>query len=94
MFMKMDSRWGYNNMSIKERDKQKATFSIPEGVFELIVIFFELTNLPTTLQMMMNDSLRDMIEARDVVAFIDNIIVGMETKKENRKNMMTLWKKY
>ena len=43
---------------------------------------------------MMNDSLRDMIEARDVVAFIDNIIVGMETKKENRKNMMTLWKKY
>ena len=92
--MKMDSRWGYNNMSIKERDKQKATFSIPEGVFELIVIFFELTNLPTTLQMMMNDSLRDMIEARDVVAFIDNIIVGMETKKENRKNMMTLWKKY
>ena len=94
MFMKMDSRWGYNNMSIKERDKQKATFSIPEGVFELIVIFFELTNLPTTLQMMMNDSLRDMIEARDVVAFIDNIIVGMETKKENRKNMMTSWKKY
>ena len=44
--------------------------------------------------MMMNDSLRDMIEARDVVAFIDNIIVGMETKKENRKNMMTSWKKY
>ena len=49
VFMKMDSRWGYNNMRIKEIDKWKAAFSIPEGVFELIVIFFELTNSPTTL---------------------------------------------
>ena len=81
-------------MRIKEIDEWKAAFSIPEGVFELIVIFFELTNLPTTLQIMMNDLLRDMIEARDVAAFIDNVIVGIETEKKHRKNIMTLQKKY
>jgi len=39
---------------------------------------------------MMNDLLRDMIEARDVAAFIDNVIVGIETEKKHRKNIMTL----
>ena len=44
LFTKMDLRWGYNNMWIKEEDKWKAAFTMPEGSFEPIVIFFELTN--------------------------------------------------
>ena len=48
VFMKMDLRWGYNNMRIKERDKWKAVFTMPEGSFEPMVIFFGLTNSPAT----------------------------------------------
>ena len=56
---------------------------MPESVFELTVIFFALTNLPVTFQTMMNDLLRNMIEAEDVVVFIDNVMVGIETEKEH-----------
>jgi len=44
-------------------------------------MFFGLTNLPVTFQAMMNKLLRDLINMGKVVAFIDDIIVGMETEK-------------
>jgi len=81
VFTKMDLRWGYNNMRIKEEDGWKATFTTPEGSFELMVMFFGLTNFPATFQAMMNELLRDLINTGKVVAFIDNIIVGTETEE-------------
>ena len=44
-------------------------------------MFFRLTNLLETFQVMMNDLLRDLIKIEDVAAFINNIMVGMETEK-------------
>ena len=61
LFTKMDLRWGYNNMRIKEGDKWKAVFMMPEGSFEPTVMFFGLTNSPATFQAMMNELLRDLI---------------------------------
>jgi len=81
VFIKMDLRWEYNSMKIKEGDKWKTAFSMPEGAFKPMVMFFRLTNSLVTFQVMMNSLLRDMIKAGDVAAFIDNIIVGMETKE-------------
>ena len=40
VFMKMDLRWGYNNVRIKEGDEWKAVFTMPEESFELTVMFF------------------------------------------------------
>jgi len=48
VFTKIDLRWGYNNVWIKERDECKAAFTIPEGSFEPMVMFFRLTNSPAT----------------------------------------------
>ena len=48
VFTKMDLRWGYNNMRIKERDEWKAAFTILEGSLEPMVMFFGLTNSPVT----------------------------------------------
>ena len=70
-------------MRIKEGDKQKVVFLILEGTFEPMVMFFGLKNLLATFQVMMNDLFRDMIEVRDMVAFINNVIVGTETEKEH-----------
>ena len=44
VFMKLDLRWGYNNMRIKEGNEWKVAFTIPEGLFEPTVMFFGLTN--------------------------------------------------
>jgi len=48
VFIKMDLRWGYNNVWIKEGDEWKTAFTTPEGLFELTVMFFRLTNSPAT----------------------------------------------
>ena len=70
-------------MRIKEGDKWKAAFTMLEGLFELTVMFFGLTNLPATFQAMINKLLRDLINTGKVAAFIDDVIVGTETEEEH-----------
>ena len=47
-FTKLDVRWGYNNVRIKEGDEWKAAFRTNRGLFEPLVMFFGLTNSPAT----------------------------------------------
>ena len=54
VFSKMDVRWGFNNIRIKEGDEHKAAFITSEGLFKPTVMFFGLTNSPATFQTMMN----------------------------------------
>jgi len=81
VFMKMDLRWRYNNMRIKEGNEWKAVFTMLEKLFELTVIFFGLTNSPATFQTMMNKLLRNLINTGKVAIFIDDVIVGTETEE-------------
>ena len=81
LFTKMDLRWGYNNVRIKEGDEWKAAFTMLEGSFEPTVMFFGLTNSPAIFQAMMNELLRDLINTGKVAVFIDDVIVGMETEE-------------
>jgi len=81
LFTKMDLRWGYNNMRIKEGDEWKAVFITPEGSFEPTVMFFGLTNSPATFQAMMNELLRDLINTGKIAVFIDDVIVGTEKEE-------------
>ena len=81
LFTKMDLRWGYNNVRIKEGDEWKVAFTTPEGSFEPTVMFFGLINSPATFQAMMNELLRDLINTGKVVVFIDDVIVGTEMEE-------------
>jgi len=54
---------------------------ISEESFKPTVMFFGLTNLPATFQVMMNELLRDLINMGKVVDFIDDIIVEMEMEE-------------
>jgi len=81
VFTKMDLRWGYNNVRIKEGNEWKAAFTMHIGSFEPVVMFFGLTNLPATFQTMMNDIFRDLINKGDVATFIDDVLVGTEMEE-------------
>jgi len=81
VFTKMDLRWGYNNVRIKEEDEWKAAFSTPEGSFEPTVMFFGLTNSPAMFQAMMNDLLRDLVVEEKVAVFIDDVMIATETEE-------------
>ena len=69
-------------MRIKEGDEWKAIFTMPEESFEPTVMFFGLTNSPATLQAIMNELLRDLINTGKVAVFIDDVIVGQRQKKD------------
>jgi len=55
------------------------------GSFKLTVMFFGITNLPVTFQVMMNEILRDLINKEKVVAFVDDVLVGTETEEGHNK---------
>jgi len=81
VFTKLDLKWGYNNVRIKEGDEWKAAFMIHIGAYEPTVIYFGLTNSPATFQAMMNDLFRDLINQGDTATFIDNILVATDTEE-------------
>jgi len=80
VFTKMDLRWSYNNVRIKEGDEWKAAFTTLERSFKPTVIFFRLTNSPATFQAMMNK-----LNMGKVAAFINDVIIGTETEERHNK---------
>ena len=54
IYNKVDIIWGYNNVWIKEGDEWKAAFLMPQGLFELTVMYFKLCNSPGTFMRMMS----------------------------------------
>ena len=85
MFMKLDLRWEYNNVKIKEENEWKVAFITPEGSFELMIMFFGLTNFLATFQAMINKLLRDFINTEKIGSFIDDMMVGTESEEEHDK---------
>jgi hypothetical protein len=62
IFSKVDVRQGYNNVWIKKGDEWKAAFKTKFGHWEPLVMFFGLTNSPSTFQEMMNVIYKEVIE--------------------------------
>ena len=83
IFSKMDVRWGYNNIHIKEGDEWKAAFRTNIGLFEPTVMFFGLTNSPATFQSFMNAIFKPLIDRGVVAIYMDDILVFTDTHKQH-----------
>ena len=59
--MKLDLRWDYNNIRIKEGDEWKAAFITHIGAYKPTIMYFRLINSPATFQTMINDLFQDLI---------------------------------
>jgi GTP-binding protein EngB required for normal cell division len=88
-FTKIDLRWGYNNVRIKEGDEWKAAFVCHRGSFEHVVMYFRLCNSPATFQTMMNKIFSDMADV--MVIYIDDLMIY--TKTDNIQEHEKLVKK-
>jgi len=82
-FTKLDVHWGFNNVHIKPRDEWKAAFQTNQGLFEPLVMFFGMTNSPTTFQTMMNDIFQNLIAEGIVVVYLDDILIFTKTEEEH-----------
>ena len=90
MFTKLDVRWGYNNVRIKEGDEHKAAFKTKYGLWEPTVMFFGLCNSPSTFQAMMNQIYKETIakhakKGTKICIYMDDIAVATSTNEEDHK---------
>jgi len=65
---------------IKPKDRWKAAFITNKGLYELTVMFFGLTNSPTTFQTMMNTIFHNLIDEGSVTIYMDDIAIHMGTR--------------
>ena len=75
----MDVNTGYYNIHIKKESKKLAAFIINLGMYRPLVIFFGLTHSLATFSIIMNTLFKNLIYARKVAIYIDNILVFFKT---------------
>jgi len=88
LFTKMDLRWGYNNIRIREGDEWKAAFVTHKGAFEPLVMYFGLCNSPATFQKMMNEIFHDMSDV--CVVYIDDLMIFTDMDDQERHDRIVL----
>ncbi|KAF8760804.1 hypothetical protein RHS01_01120 [Rhizoctonia solani] len=74
IFTKLDLRWGYNNVQVKEGDEWKTAFRTKYGLYESLVMTFGLTNAPAAFQHFMNELFRDLLDVC-VIIYLDDILI-------------------
>ena len=91
-FTKLDVRWGYNNIRIRDSDQWKAAFKTNRGLFEPTVMFFGLCNSPATFQAFMDDIFRDEIAQNLIIVYMDNILIfaPMEEELQRRTELILI----
>ena len=94
-FSKLDVRWGYNNIRIKEGDQWKAAFKTNRGLFEPTVMFFGMCNSPATFQSMMDAIFKDLIDGCVVIIYMDDIFLfakDLKTLELNTRKVLQVLK--
>ena len=84
-FLLVDIDTGYNNVNIDKKDVHKAAFITNLGMYEPLVMFFRLTNSLVTFQTMMNALFKDLIYARKVAIYMDDILIFSKTMEKHIK---------
>jgi hypothetical protein len=74
VFSKIDMRSGYHELRIRPSDIPKTTFITKYGLYELTVMSFSLTNVPSYFMYLMNSVFMDYLD-KFVVVFIDDILI-------------------
>ncbi len=88
LFTKLDIRWGYNNVRIKEGDEWKGAFKTNLGLYEPCVMFFGLMNSPSTFQTMMDTIFRDLVTAGEVIIYMDDILIATPSDLSHHRRLV------
>ena len=84
IFTKIDLRWEYNNVHIREENEWKTAFITRQGLFEATVTYFGFSNTPATFQSMMNDILGDLIRIWLAMVYLNDILIFGTCLEEHR----------
>ena len=91
VFSKFDVEGGFNKVRIKDGDQHKAAFKIKYGLYEPMVMYFGLCNLPATFQNMMNHIFRPLKvkwakRGVKIIVYMDNILMATSTSLQDHRD--------
>ncbi|KAF8750362.1 hypothetical protein RHS01_09486 [Rhizoctonia solani] len=89
VFTKLDLRWGYNNVRVKEGDEWKTAFRTKYGLYESLVMTFGLTNAPAAFQHFMNKLFKDLLDVC-VIIYLDDILIYSKDDATHTHHVMNL----
>ncbi|KAF8755911.1 hypothetical protein RHS01_04645 [Rhizoctonia solani] len=92
VFTKLDLRWGYNNVQVKEGDKWKTAFQTKYGLYKSLVMTFGLTNAPAAFQHFMNKLFRDLLDVC-VIIYLDDILIFSKDDASHTKHVHEVLKR-
>jgi hypothetical protein len=82
VFSKVNLRSDYHQIKIRLEDVPKTAFSTRYGLYEYLVMSFELTNAPAYFMYLMNSVFMSELD-KFVVVFIDDILIYSKSEEEH-----------
>ena len=81
IYSKFDIIAAFNKIKVKKSYKKKIVFLTQYGLFEYIIIPFELYNASITFQIFINNTLREYLDIFYTI-YLDNILIYSNIKDE------------
>jgi hypothetical protein len=86
VFSKIDLRFSYYQIKIREEDIPKTAFSTRYSLYEHLVMSFGLTNALAHFMYLMNSAFMEELDKFDMV-FIDDTLIFSKSKKEHEEHL-------
>jgi hypothetical protein len=86
VFSKIDVQLGYHQLKIRESEIPKTTIILRYGLYEYIVMSFELTNAPAYFMYLMNKVFMEYLD-KFIIVFIDDILVYSRSEEEHEEHL-------
>lgn len=90
LFTTFDLASGYWQVEVEPSDKEKTTFSTPQGHFEFNVMPFGFTNAPATFQRLMECVLAG-LSGDQCLIYLDDVIVFSATFEEHLQHLVSVF---